>query len=96
MTSDIKSLTNPQEIADAGERIYKERYKADYEANYPGQFTAINLSTGKASVAPFPEQAIELAKKDSPEGLFHLIKIGAPGAFRISRASHAGSNWIFR
>lgn len=96
MANDIRALTNPQEIASAGERIYKEKYRAAYEEEHAGQFAAIDVTTGHAYLAKFPEEAIETAKKSSPNGLFHLIKIGAPGAFRVSRASNANSNWIFR
>ena len=95
MTADIKSFTKPQEIAEAGERIYNERFKKDYEAQYSGQFAAIDVVSAKAFVGEFPEQALEKAKREAPNGLLHLIKIGSVGAFRVSYASNASSNWVF-
>lgn len=95
MTTDIKSFTKPQEIVEAGERIYNERFKKDLEAQNSGQFAAIDVLGARVYVAQFPEEALEKARKEAPTGLFHLIKIGSTGAFRVSYASNARSNWIF-
>ena len=92
MTLDIGALANPKEIA---ERIYAERYRADYESKYPGQFAAINVSTGDAFVAISSEQAIQNAKKASPNGLFHVIGIAVPEIVGMGRVSLTGHNWIY-
>jgi len=91
-----KSFSTPTEIAAEGERIYAERYKQDYEIKHPGKFVAVDVTTGEAYLAEFPEEAIQSAQAKAPKGLFHLIKIGAPGAFRVSySATNARSNWLF-
>ncbi len=95
MATDIKSFTKPQEIAEAGERIYLTQYKENFERQYSGHFVAIDVLSEKAYVGEFPEQALEKARTDAPSGLFHLIKIGSAGAFRVTFASHADSNWAF-
>ncbi len=82
-----KQLTDPKEIAAAGRAIYAEKYKDHYEEAYPDQFVAINLRTERAYVAHHPEDALCQAKDDDPEGLFHLIKIGSTGAFKVSYTS---------
>jgi hypothetical protein len=38
MSAELKDFTNPTEIVEAGERIYADKYKAEYEQKYPGQF----------------------------------------------------------
>lgn len=97
MSAELKDFTNPTEIVAAGERIYAEKYKANYEQINAGKFVAIDVVSGAAFVADFPEDALRDGRQNSPTGLFHLIKIGSPGAFRVSSfvPSNARSNWLF-
>ena len=90
------SPTIPEKIAQAGEQIYDERYRKDYEARYPGQFVAIDTTTGAAYPAQFPELALESAKKASPHGVFHLIKVGSPGAYKVSYNYDGDRDGLFR
>jgi hypothetical protein len=84
----------PLEIAKAGQQIYQE-FREEYEAKYPGQFVAIELTHKKAFVASQPEIALKDGRREFPTGIFHLIKIGSAGAFRVSYTSNADSNWLF-
>jgi hypothetical protein len=77
-------LDSPGKIAEVGERIYADRYKAELERTSLGQFVAIDVLTGKHYVAQFPEQALEKARAEATNGVFHLIRIGSPGAFKVS------------
>jgi hypothetical protein len=86
----------PQEIAEAGRRIYDSVYRAELEKTHANQFVVIDVTTEKAYVAPHPEEALKKAEADSPNGKFHLIKIGAPGAFKVSYASNVGRHGILR
>jgi hypothetical protein len=76
-------ILNPEAIAELGERIYADRYKDEYESRYPGWFVAIEVNSGEAYPAEVPEKALELGMAAAPEGLFHLIKVGSSGAFRV-------------
>ena len=89
-------LSNPKQIAERGEQIYQEKYKSAYEAEHPGKYVAIDILSTKAYVANTPIEALELARKDSPKGLFHLIRVGSPGAFKVSHMTNATADWIFR
>jgi len=93
-----QSLTTPKAIAELGEKIYRDRYKEPYERDHPGKFVAIDVTTQKAYIDQTPEAVLEAARKDSPEGLFHLIQVGFPGAFRVSYTTHANEDmeWVFR
>lgn len=84
MTADLRLLDSPGKIADAGDRIYSDKYKSQLEADQMGHFVAIDVTTEEAYVAEFPEQALEKARTAAPNGIFHLIRIGAPGAFKVS------------
>jgi hypothetical protein len=82
-----RQIEPPDSIAVEGERLYSKRYKKQYEREYHGQFVAIDVRSGKAYVAPFPEQVLEVAQEKCPGGMFYLIRVGAPQAFRVSYAS---------
>lgn len=92
----IKQFANPQEIAEAGQKIYDTKFRANYESKHSGYFVAVDVTTEQAFVAQQPEEALRQAQVASPKGIFHLIKIGSSGAFRVSYNSHASSDWLFR
>jgi hypothetical protein len=73
----------PQAIAERGEKIYAEKYKDTYEKQFLGQFVAIDIDSGESFVAKTPEQAISAAQAAKDGGFFHLIRIGAPGTYRV-------------
>ncbi|MDA2927716.1 hypothetical protein MYX78_10895 [Acidobacteria bacterium AH-259-G07] len=90
-----QSFLNPKEIATRGEQIYEEKYKKKYEKEHGGKFLAINVETGEAFLGNTAQSSFKLAKKKNPSGIFHLIKIGALGAYRVSYTSNDRSDWIF-
>jgi len=92
----MNSSNDPKVIAGHGEDIYQAKYKVEYEAKHPGKFVAIDIVTEKSYIADSPTEALELARKDSPKGLFHLIKVGSLGAFKVSYTSRATTDWLFR
>ena len=59
-----------------------------------GHFAAIDLSSESAYLGDFPEVALNAAKAAAPDGIFYLIKIGSPGAFKASRRSHANNRGL--
>ena len=87
--------THLKEIASAAERIYNERYKTEYEAKYPGKFVAIEVNSGKTFIGEFSEDTLQKASKECPGGLFHLIRVGSEGAFRVGYSRSNGSmDWL--
>jgi hypothetical protein len=88
-------LSNPKVIAERGEQIYQQKYKSAYESEHLGKFLAIDVNTEQAYLGDSPLEALESARKGSPRGLFHLIKVGAAGAFRVSYTNDANLDWIF-
>lgn len=85
MTNSNLSLDRPQQLAERGERIYATRYRDSFERQFAGQFVAIDVISGNAAVAEFPEEALEKALDSFPNPLLHLICIGESSAFAISR-----------
>ena len=89
-------FSNPKQIADAGERIYRTKFQQELEKTANGKFVAIDVIAGTASVRETPEQALNAAKKEDPKGLFHLIRVGFSGAFRLNHASKDSTDWLSR
>ncbi len=83
------------EVALKGDKIYKERYQRDYELKYHGKFLAIDVTSedGKAFLADSPEAALKTAEKDNPKGFFYLLRIGAPGVYRVGYTQGKPSGW---
>jgi len=85
-----------QVVAERGDKIYNDKYRAAYEQQHRGKFVVIDVLTEKAYINDTPEGALDQAKADAPGGLFHLIQVGFPGAFRVSYSNHATMDRIFR
>jgi len=89
-------FSNPNAIAAAGEEIYRP-LRAELEVSQHGKFIAISIESRKHFIGDSPEAVLENAKIAEPHGIFHLIRIGYPGAFRISHAiQKSDSNWLFQ
>lgn len=89
----LRLLNTPDKIAEAGERFYAEKHKARLERERPGHFVAIDVATGDAYVGDHAELALEEARAKVPHGVFHLIRIGSPGAFKVSYISGRHHGW---
>ena len=89
-------FNNPRLIAEHGERIYSDNFREKFEKEYLGKFVAIDVTTEKAYVGDSPEEAYGTARQNSPKGVFHLIRVGSPGAYKVSYTSNAAMDWIFR
>ena len=76
-------LSHQDSIVSRGEEIYARKYKADYEPLYRGKFVAIDIDTEKAYINDFSGGAIMAALHDSPQGIFHLIRIGFRAAHKL-------------
>ena len=87
---------NPKAIAETGEKIYREKYQKDFEAKHLGKFVAVDVGTEDTYLGETSEEALSAARHASPKGVFHLVRVGAPGAFRVSFSSNASVDWFFQ
>ena len=79
-----RHLASPDDIANAGEEIYAAKYKARCEKEHGGQFVAVDVVGEEAAyLGRFAEDALLAARKASPHGVFHLIRVGAPTALKV-------------
>ena len=86
----------PVHIAKEAERIYQEDYREEYERKYLGKFVAIDIESGKAYLGDHPEEALQKAREESSFGVFHLIRIGASGAFNMGYVTENETDWNWR
>lgn len=92
------TISDPRAVAEAGERIYQQKYQKAFEKDHAGKYVAINIATEEAFLGSNPEDAIQKAQASNAAALLHLIRVGASGAYRVSRAAttHADSTGLFR
>lgn len=84
MIADTLDLHDPTSIAEEGERIYAEHYRAKFERCYDGQFVAIDLGSEDAFVAPHAEEAVEKAVNKHGDCTVHLVRVGEATAYQMS------------
>ncbi len=78
---------NPRAIAEAGERIYRDKYQKEYEAKHLGKFVAIDVQTEESYLGDTSEGALSAGRNVASKTVFHLVRVGSPGAFRVSYTS---------
>ena len=66
---------NLQKIVEEGEKIYEE-IKSQYEPQHNGKYLAIEIESKKVYMADNSADAVVAAKKDFPDKVFYLVKIG--------------------
>lgn len=92
-TKKAMNLTDPGKIAEAAEKIYEEHHRLKYEPTHSGQFVVIDVKSGEAYHGEFAEEALTTAREQAPHGVFHLIRVGSPGAFRVSIIGQRSTAW---
>ena len=75
----------PKEITDQGAAIYDRLYRADFESKWVGRYAAVDIRSEQVTVEDYPETALAKARAIFPDGVFYLLRIGSPGAFKLSR-----------
>lgn len=90
MTDELIEKTNLKEIVDKGEKIY-EKVKSQYEPQQNGKFLVIEVESGKVYFGEESVDAYTLAKKDFPDKVFYLVKIGYGFTETRAKFSHPAS-----
>jgi hypothetical protein len=79
-------LSGVDPVSETGEQIYRERYKAQYEAMHFGKYLAIAIVTSEATLADEAVDALEQAHKAHPDHMLYLLKIGSRGVYNLGSA----------
>ena len=67
-------------IVERGEALYRAHHRERCEREAMGHYAAVDVRTGAAEVDPDGAQALMRAREKIPNGIFHLLKVGAAGA----------------
>jgi len=84
---DSEQTLAPEQIAEKGESLYREKLKAILEPAQNGRFVAIEVVSGEHYVGDTIIEAVEAARKKYPNRLLHTIKIGYEGVYKLGRFS---------
>lgn len=74
-----------QHIADEGTKIY-EQIKSRYDPKENGKFLAIEIESKDVFLARTSARAVELARKQYPDKIFYIVKIGFDVAETVAHA----------
>ncbi|MBD3297669.1 MAG: hypothetical protein GF341_03360 [candidate division Zixibacteria bacterium] len=86
---------NPTETSRRAHEIYEDKLKAKLEPNHIGQYVAIEIESEGYALADLPEDAIDAARVEYPQGTIHLIRVGFPGAFQLTSLCNDTDHWEF-
>lgn len=74
-----------QKIAAEGTKIY-ESIKADYDPKEKGKFLAIDIDTKQTYLADTSAGAVADARKNNPNKVFYVVKIGFDAAETMAKS----------
>ena len=75
MEEDLIKKADLGDIVKKGEEIY-EQIKSKYEPQHNGKFLVIEVESKKVYFGNESADAVALAKKEHPNTVFYLVKIG--------------------
>lgn len=79
-----------EEVFERGEAIYDAKYRESYERDHMGMLVAIDIRSQRAYLGTTSGEALVAARKDSPHGVFHLMRVRHKTAFKmLKRGCHA-------
>lgn len=83
MSISTDSKVNTPRLPQDGEEFYNTNLKATLEPKHPGEFVAIEPTSGRYFLGPTATAALVAAKDAMPKGQFFLTRIGQSTAHRI-------------
>jgi hypothetical protein len=86
-TDELIKNTDVEKIVTEGTEIY-QAIKNKYEPKENGKFLAIDISSRDAYLSETSAQAVMNAKKDHPNNIFYVVKVGSDAAETISHLFH--------
>jgi hypothetical protein len=87
---------NPNQLAELGEKLYEDVFREEYASGHSGEFLAIDVDAKTAFVGKSVEEALLAAKTANESGFFHVVRIGAPGVYKVSFGRSNARGWLFR
>lgn len=80
-------VPSTEELTQKGKEIY-DKLKPNLEPEKNGLYVAIEVESEKYFIGETVEKVIELAKKEFPDKLFYVTRIGGPARISIRFSPH--------
>lgn len=86
----------PEGIAEKGQALYRDKFQIEYERSHPGEYLAIDIKNEAGYLGKTPDAAVEALLQENPDAYYHVVRIGAPGVYRVGYSQHPQSReWHF-
>lgn len=85
-----ENTPNPEQIAERGQKLYDEKLKSKLEGSQRGKFVVIEVESGEYVIADSLIDALQEAQKKYPGKLFHTVKVGFAGVFKMGTYTRKG------
>lgn len=84
----------PQQVSEKGQQIYNEKLKSELEPDNRGKFLVIEVESGEFFLGDTIIEALQKAKDKYPTKLFHTVRIGYEGIFKMGTYARRGYGWV--
>jgi len=74
---------SPTRVAALGEKLYRDRFLAEYASAHMGEILAIEVESETAYLGKSALDALLAAEASHKNGSFHVVKIGGPGVYQM-------------
>jgi hypothetical protein len=88
------NVLSPEQVSQRGEDIYKNKLKSTLEPKENGRFVVIDVASEDYFLGDTILEALESARKKYPNGLFHTIKVGFQGVFKMGGYVRGGLSYL--
>ena len=95
-TNNQDSITTPEQVARKGEEIYIKKLKSILEPKENGRFVAIDVISEEYFLGDTVLEALEKAREKYSDRLFHTIKIGYQGIFKMGSYVKCGLSYDWK
>ncbi|OGI99460.1 hypothetical protein A3H53_02880 [Candidatus Nomurabacteria bacterium RIFCSPLOWO2_02_FULL_40_10] len=85
MNDELIKQADIHHIAEEGSKIYLE-IKDKYDPKEKGKFLAIDIDSKKVYLGVTSAEAVEEAKKNHPDKIFYVIKVGFDAAETMAQS----------
>lgn len=80
-------MTDTDEIAERGERVYGDSIRDKVESNRQGEYVVLDVDTGEFEVNKDRSAALDRMETRRPNSNLYIVRVGYPAAVRIGGAA---------
>lgn len=84
----------PEQVAEKGAEIYEKKLKSALEPEHKGKFVVIDVISSEYFLGDNLLEALENARKKYKDRLFHSVRVGFPGVFKLGTYTKGRLLWM--